>query len=113
MTTATDLIARSRRIVVKIGSSLLIHPSTGAPRRDWLASLGTDLAALRADGRQLVVVSSGAVALGRPSLGLKRFRSSRSPAGGRRRRPDSADDAGVGRGGGAARHPHRPASAHL
>ncbi len=58
-----------RRIVVKIGSALLVDPKSGL-RRDWLASLTADLAALRAAGTELIVVSSGAIALGRTILGL-------------------------------------------
>ena len=70
--TPAALIAASRRVVVKVGSSLLIDPSERGPRRDWLESLAEDLAALRARGKDIVLVSSGAVALGRSYLGLKR-----------------------------------------
>ncbi len=69
--TSADLIGEARRIVIKVGSSLLIDPSGKAAREDWLASLGADIAALRASGQQVVAVSSGAVALGRRQLGLK------------------------------------------
>jgi glutamate 5-kinase len=54
--------------VVKIGSSLLIDPATRAVARDWLASLAQDISALRQQGREVIVVSSGAVALGRGRL---------------------------------------------
>ncbi|MET1111814.1 MAG: glutamate 5-kinase [Allosphingosinicella sp.] len=64
-------IAGARRIVVKIGSSLLIDEA-GRARKGWLASLGEDIAALRSEGKQIAIVSSGAVALGREHLGLKR-----------------------------------------
>ena len=70
--TPAALIAASRRIVVKVGSSLLIDPSERGPRRDWLESLAADLADLRGRGKEIVLVSSGAVALGRSYLGLKR-----------------------------------------
>ena len=70
--TPAALIAASRRIVVKVGSSLLIDPSERGPRREWLESLAADLAALRGRGKEIVLVSSGAVALGRSYLGLKR-----------------------------------------
>ena len=60
----------ARRIVVKVGSSLLIDAGTGAADTGWLATLATDIAVLRAEGRQVLVVSSGAVALGRCRLGL-------------------------------------------
>jgi glutamate 5-kinase len=64
-------LAGARRIVVKVGSSLLVGED-GAPDRAWLADLCADLAALRAERRQVLVVSSGAVALGRRRLGLAR-----------------------------------------
>ena len=68
---AAAALAAARRVTVKIGSSLLIDGEGGA-RHDWLASVGADIAALREAGKQVVVVSSGAVALGRRHLGLKR-----------------------------------------
>ena len=63
-----------RRLVVKIGSALLTTEE-GALDRGWLAALAADLAALRAEGQQILVVSSGAVALGSAPLGLARRRS--------------------------------------
>lgn len=66
--TAPALIARSRRITVKVGSSLLV--GAGGLRHQWLRSLAEDLAALRARPVELVIVSSGAVAMGRAQLGL-------------------------------------------
>jgi glutamate 5-kinase len=68
--TAGALVRQARRITVKVGSSLLVDSS--GLRTDWLAGLAEDLAALRAGGAQLVIVSSGAVALGRKRLGLSR-----------------------------------------
>jgi glutamate 5-kinase len=61
---------RARRIVVKIGSALLADRTNGELKLQWLASLIDDVAALRAAGRQVVLVSSGAIALGRFKLGL-------------------------------------------
>ncbi len=58
----------ARRVVVKIGSALLVDG--GALRADWLAALADDLATLRAGGAEVVVVSSGSIALGRGVLGL-------------------------------------------
>ena len=55
-----------RCLVIKIGSSLLIDADDRLDR-GWLDALADDIAALRADGRQVIVVSSGAVALGAPS----------------------------------------------
>lgn len=63
-------LARARRLVVKVGSSLIIDPVTGGANAAWLAGLAGDVAALRAEGRAVAVVSSGAVALGRRVLGL-------------------------------------------
>ncbi|MEC6999882.1 glutamate 5-kinase [Brucella abortus] len=58
-----------RRIVVKIGSALLVDRATGLKRK-WLESLGQDIAALQHAGVEVLVVSSGAIALGRTVLGL-------------------------------------------
>jgi glutamate 5-kinase len=65
------LIKAARRITVKVGSSLLVDSKGDGVRRDWLASLAADLGKVRANGRQVVLVSSGAVALGRRRLSLK------------------------------------------
>jgi glutamate 5-kinase len=65
----SDPLARTRRIVVKIGSALLVDAD--ALRRDWLNSLCTDVAALRRDGKEVILVSSGAIALGRRALKLR------------------------------------------
>ena len=59
-----------RRIVVKVGSSLLVDSSAGALKREWLASLAQDIAELHKDKRDVLVVSSGAIALGRAVLKL-------------------------------------------
>ena len=63
---------KARRIVVKIGSALLIDQTTGRLRATWLNSLADDTAALIAQGREVILVSSGAIALGRHVLGLGR-----------------------------------------
>jgi glutamate 5-kinase len=68
--TAGALVRQARRITVKVGSSLLTGDS--GLRTAWLGSLAQDLASLRAAGAQVVIVSSGAVALGRTRLGLSR-----------------------------------------
>src|ERR1700739_168047 len=59
-----------RRIVVKVGSSLLIDAAGGQVKHAWLASLVDDLAALHGERRDILVVSSGAIALGRAVLKL-------------------------------------------
>jgi glutamate 5-kinase len=59
---------KARRIVVKIGSSLLVDRASGALKAAWLGTLADDIAALVAAGKQVIVVSSGAIALGRHML---------------------------------------------
>ena len=59
-----------RRIIVKVGSSLLVDSSAGVIKESWLASLTADLAALHGDSRDILVVSSGAIVLGRAVLKL-------------------------------------------
>src|SRR5260221_8047246 len=59
-----------RRIVVKVGSSLLIDAEAGRVKKAWLASLVEDVAALHRERRDILVVSSGAIALGRSVLRL-------------------------------------------
>src|SRR5215467_8373430 len=59
-----------RRIVVKVGSSLLVDSSAGGLKREWLVSLATDIAELHRNKRDILVVSSGAIALGRTVLKL-------------------------------------------
>ena len=66
----TPRLADFRRIVVKVGSSLLVDARAGGLNETWLAALTADLAALHRDQRDLLVVSSGAIALGRAVLRL-------------------------------------------
>ena len=66
----TPLLSQFRRIVVKVGSSLLVDRDRGRLRHAWLAALGEDLAELHARGADVLVVSSGAIALGRTVLKL-------------------------------------------
>ena len=66
----THPLADARRVVVKVGSSLLV--SGDKADRGWLAAFAVDVARMRARGQQVLVVSSGAVALGRGRLGLGR-----------------------------------------
>ena len=69
---AARLIANARRITIKIGSSLLIDTTVAGIRETWLASLAADIANLWSQDKEVVAVSSGAVALGRAQLGLRR-----------------------------------------
>ncbi|MBF9033596.1 glutamate 5-kinase [Rhodobacterales bacterium HKCCE2091] len=62
-------IAEARRLVVKIGSALLVDRETGALRADWLHSLAADVARVKARGTDVILVSSGSIALGRVVLG--------------------------------------------
>jgi glutamate 5-kinase len=64
-------LTRARCVVVKIGSSLLVDADSGRLNRSWLESLAADVARLRGRGQQVVIVSSGAIALGRRHLGLE------------------------------------------
>jgi glutamate 5-kinase len=60
----------AKRLVVKIGSSLLVDSASGTLKAPWLASLCDDIARLKAQGKEVIVVSSGAIALGRNVLKL-------------------------------------------
>ena len=66
----TPLLKNFRRIVVKVGSSLLVDSSASGLKRDWLASLAADVAGLHRQKCDVLVVSSGAIALGRAVLKL-------------------------------------------
>ncbi|MEO1227120.1 MAG: glutamate 5-kinase, partial [Pseudomonadota bacterium] len=61
---------RTRRLVVKIGSTLLVDEAGGTIKRGWLDGLADDLAALHRRGVEVLIVSSGAIAVGREHLGL-------------------------------------------
>jgi glutamate 5-kinase len=68
--TVTPALSSFRRIVVKVGSSLLVDHGQGALKRAWLEALADDLAELHAKGCDVLVVSSGSIALGRTVLKL-------------------------------------------
>ena len=63
-------LRQAKRIVLKFGSSLIIDPASGEARSLWLSTVAQDVAHARSQGQQIVIVSSGAVALGRGALGL-------------------------------------------
>lgn len=65
-------LASAKRIVIKIGSALLVEAETGQPARAWLAALADDVVEARKGGAQVAIVSSGAIALGRRVLGLQK-----------------------------------------
>ena len=60
----------AKRVVVKVGSALLVDADKGRLNRAWLESFAADVAAFRKRGQEVIVVSSGAIALGRRHLGL-------------------------------------------
>ncbi len=66
----TGRLSNAKRIVVKIGSALLVDAKSGTVKAAWLATLIDDLEKARARGADIIIVSSGAIALGRRSLGL-------------------------------------------
>jgi glutamate 5-kinase len=68
----TARLEKAKRIVVKIGSALLVEQKTGTIKASWLSSLIDDLADARVRGAEVIIVSSGAIALGRRALGLPR-----------------------------------------
>ena len=70
--THAERLAHARRVVVKIGSALFVDQQTGAMNRGWLEGICADVAELRRAGKDVVIVSSGAVALGRRELKLPR-----------------------------------------
>ena len=72
MVASVNPLKQTRRLVVKVGSALLVDAKSGQLRRDWLTGLVADLAALRSMGTDVTLVSSGAIALGRRKLGLSR-----------------------------------------
>jgi len=66
----SDIFSGAKLVVVKVGSALLVDGGKGELRRDWLSSLCADVAALKQRGAQVVLVSSGSIALGRRLLKL-------------------------------------------
>ena len=67
---AAQALQNAKRLVIKVGSALLMQGQSGALNKDWLAALTDDIAAARQAGKDIVLVSSGAIALGRGALSL-------------------------------------------
>ncbi len=65
---SSDILAACKRIVIKVGSALLVDPVSGKIHRQWLSSLADDVVRCRARGQDVVLVSSGAIAAGRKHL---------------------------------------------
>ncbi len=63
-------LADAKRVIIKIGSALLVDQDTGTLRRAWLEALAQDIARLKGRGQDVVIVSSGAIALGRRMIEL-------------------------------------------
>lgn len=71
MSSVEHSLLGAKRVVVKIGSALLVEDDNGQVRRRWLDALTDDVAALVKDGTEVILVSSGAIAVGRRHLGLR------------------------------------------
>ena len=67
-------LSEYRRLVVKVGSSLLVG-ANGELNRSWLESLAADIAALKRDGHEILIVSSGAIAIGCSALQINKPRA--------------------------------------
>lgn len=65
-------LSQAQRLVIKIGSALVVDQDRAEPRSAWLAGVAADIAVLRARGVDVIVVSSGAIALARRTLRLTR-----------------------------------------
>ena len=65
-----ERLSQVRRCVLKIGSTLFVDRATGELQRNWLQAVCAEVAAMRADGQEVVIVSSGAIALGARPLGI-------------------------------------------
>ena len=63
-----------RRLVIKVGSSLLVDDK-GQLNRSWLETLADDITSLAAEGHEILIVSSGAVAIGSSVLGINKKRA--------------------------------------
>ncbi len=68
--TGTPALTDGKRIIIKIGSALLVDKERGTVKRGWLETLAADMMTLRERGHEVLIVSSGAIAVGRRHLGL-------------------------------------------
>ncbi|MEH6403237.1 MAG: glutamate 5-kinase [Sneathiella sp.] len=71
MESLRERFVSAKRVVIKIGSALLVDGQTGQLRKEWLTALACDIATLRKRGQEVLIVSSGSIAMGRNILGLK------------------------------------------
>lgn len=70
MATSSILLKNSKRLIIKIGSALVVDGTNGQPQLEWLHALADDIIALKSQNIEVCLVSSGAVALGRESMGI-------------------------------------------
>ncbi|CAL4869031.1 Glutamate 5-kinase [Asticcacaulis sp. MM231] len=68
--TLPDVLVSARRITIKVGSALIVDAASGVADAAWMRGLAEDIAALMGEGKSVLLVSSGAGALGRRYLGL-------------------------------------------
>ena len=66
-----DTLQTAQIVIIKVGSALLVDEQQNRINEEWLAGMAADIASLHAAGKSVVVVSSGAIALGRQGLGLR------------------------------------------
>lgn len=71
---AAPALSDYRRLVVKVGSSLLVD-ANGQLNRAWLETLANDIDALQKQGHEVLIVSSGAIAIGSSILGINKRRA--------------------------------------
>src|SRR5665213_359236 len=72
MAAMSNRLSKAKRIVVKVGSALLVDQQSGTIKGEWLSTLVDDLVALKKSGADVILVSSGAIAMGRRTLGLSK-----------------------------------------
>src|SRR5665213_737209 len=72
MAAMSNRLSKAKRIVVKVGSALLVDQQSGTIKGEWLSTLVDDLVALKKPGADVILVSSGAIAMGRRTLGLSK-----------------------------------------
>ena len=66
-----DSVNNAKRVVLKVGSALIVDPTTGSIRESWFKSLVKDILFLLNKNKEILIVSSGAIALGKSELGLQ------------------------------------------
>ncbi len=68
--TASQILKNSKRLIIKIGSALVVDSANGQPQLDWLETLADDIAILKSRNIEVCLVSSGAIGLGRARMGI-------------------------------------------